>query len=244
MPETDQTNTDAADIKESPNIGEPIEEIKEQTNAEKLFDNKEEPEARESEDETKPEDDDGEKESEDPSPEEKKEDKSDDDSEKQDDDSDEDEPEDYELSKPDETLLSDADMERIAKFSKEQGLSKDVAEKLVQEKSQTLQNFHEANLEKHKSLVDDWAAECKSDSEIGGENYEESIHLAKLAVKRFGSAKFGEQLTSTGFGNNPEVVRAFARIGRAMESDSYTNGKSSIPPKSKADILFDKSNHN
>lgn len=239
-----QDNTESVET-DAPEIGKPTETVEEKSNADTLYDGDngqtdeggkagDEP-AKESDDksegDSKPEDD-------------KSEDKDDSDDESKDK-SEDNTDEEYELSKPEDSLLSDADMERIASYAKEQGLSKDAAEKLVTDRDAAVKDFHQNNLDNHKVLVDKWANDCKDDKEIGGENYKESVIHAKTAIDRFATEEFKKQLNDTGFGNNPEVVRIFARIGRAMDSDSVVRGGAAQGSgKSAEHILFDKSNHN
>jgi len=246
--EAPQDNTESVDIS-APEIGKEVEVPPEKSDADSLYgdsDKTDEPEKDAQSDGEKPEDD---KSTDEPEtkdePEDKTKDESKEEGEKDDKDS-KSESEEYELSKPEDSLLSDADMERIASYAKEQGLSKDAAEKLVTDRSKAIDDFHQSNLNDHKELVDKWAAECKDDKEIGGDNYNESVVCAKNAVSRFGSEAFKKQLEDTGFGNNPEVVRVFARIGRAMESDSLVKGGAAQAgdSRSAADILFDKTKHN
>ena len=143
------------------------------------------------------------------------------------------------ISKPDESLLSDADMESIAAYSKAQGLSKEAEQKLVEYQSGVLGKHADEQMTAHERQVSGWSEECKVDKEIGGENYEKSVELAKRVVHKFGSDKFLESLNETGFGNNPEVVRCFARIGQAMASDTLVKGGAQVAgERSMADIFY------
>jgi len=243
---TQQDNTESVEA-DAPEIGKEIETPPEKSDADSLYgdDSKSEPEADAKEEST---DDKSEDDKSEPEKKEESESEDKDDSEKKEDDKKEEksESEEYELVKPEDSLLSDADMERIASYAKEQGLSKDAAEKLVTDRDKAISDFHQNNLDNHKQLVDKWATECKDDKEIGGENYNESVVCAKNAIGRFATEAFKKQLNDTGFGNNPEVVRVFARIGRAMESDTLVKGGAaqSGSQRNPADVLFDKTKHN
>lgn len=156
---------------------------------------------------------------------------------------DEDEDEDYELKPLEETKLSDADMERIAAYAKEQGLSKEAAQKLVEQESEARDSYFEDLQSQHKRMVGQWVEDVKSDKEIGGDNYKKNVELARRVAHKFGTQKFLDNLDATGYGNNPEVVRVFARIGRSMSSDSLVkSGVKSGGDTSMEDIFYGNKN--
>jgi len=143
------------------------------------------------------------------------------------------------LEKPKESRLSDADMERIAQFAKEQGLSKEAAQKLVDDENSAMGAFLETLQNEHRQATEQWREDVKSDKEIGGDNYKRSVEYAKRAVKKYGTDKLMEDLDSTGYGNHPEVVRVFARIGKAMEeADEVKSGQNSRGEKSVAEQFY------
>lgn len=151
-----------------------------------------------------------------------------------------DEKEDFDsLEKPEDSLLSDADMERIVSEAKEQGLSKEAAQKQVELASDLLKRNAETVTEKHSELSDKWVQQCRDDKEIGGQKFDESVKFANDALKRFATKEFIQSLHETKFGNNPEVVRIFARIGRAMSPDkTVLPGPHPGADKSLEDIFY------
>lgn len=143
------------------------------------------------------------------------------------------------LDKPEDSLLSDADMERIVAQSKEQGLSKEAAQKTVEAADDILKSHTETTQQEHRDLVEDWAQAAKDDKEIGGEKFSESVELAKRVANKFGTDKLIEGLNSTGFGNNPEVIRMLYRIGKAMDNDSLVQpGAASTSGRSLEDVFY------
>lgn len=143
------------------------------------------------------------------------------------------------LDKPKNSRLSDADMERIASYSKDQGLSKDAAQKLVEQESAARDSFMSSLQVQHQQMVQQWREDVESDKELGGEKFAESAELAKRVVDRFGTDAFRKNLNESGYGNHPEVVRIFARIGKAMAPDNLVlGGKQSGGAKSMADIFY------
>lgn len=132
------------------------------------------------------------------------------------------------LDAPEDSLLTDADMKRILSKSKEEGLSKEAAQKQVEMANDVLKDSRERLDQAHRELSEQWIQETKEDKELGGDNFDESLQLANKAIKKFGSEKFIESLNETKFGNNPEVVRIFARIGKAMSPDQLVISDNNI----------------
>jgi hypothetical protein len=52
-----------------------------------------------------------------------------------------------------------------------------------------------------------------------GNAFDQEIRLAKGAVAKFGGDELAAMLDETGLGDNPHLVRAFAKIGRAIAED-------------------------
>jgi hypothetical protein len=168
---------------------------------------------------------------------------SDDDSESDDESSDDkdskDEQGEYKLAKPKDSRLSDADMERIESYAKDQGLSKEAAEKLVENQDNAHHEYIESLQAEHKQVIKQWVDDVRTDKELGGEKFGESAEYAKSVVDRFGTDKFREYLNDTGYGNNPEVVRIFARIGKAMAPDTIVKEHSpSTGQRSLEDVFY------
>ena len=148
---------------------------------------------------------------------------------------------DVKLKLPEGTHLTDADKKRVEAFAKEHGIKKDLAQELLNKENESRADNL---LEDRKKQVAGWVQDVKDDSEIGGDNYNKSIKLAKQVVGKFGTESLMNELNETGYGSHPEVVRMFARIGKAMSSDSFVKGGGTPPgekKKSLAERLYDKS---
>ncbi len=73
------------------------------------------------------------------------------------------------------------------------------------------------------------ASERKSESEKilrerFGAAYDQNIGLARSALQRFGGEELVKALTQSGYDNDPAMVEAFARIGRAVSEDEVIGG--------------------
>lgn len=71
-------------------------------------------------------------------------------------------------------------------------------------------------IEAHNTQVKAWAAEAKADKEFGGPKFAENMGAARKAFTEFGSERALQIFDTYGLGNNPEVLRMFVRIGKAM----------------------------
>lgn len=127
---------------------------------------------------------------------------------------------DYELSVEGESFVKGDSLKEIEAFAKENKLSKDAAMEIVNRQNEAIAEF----IEKHESdldaQIDNWRLEVESDSVLGGENFERTKSSARKAVERFGDEGFIEILNTTGYGNNPSVVRFLANIGELLSEDS------------------------
>lgn len=128
-------------------------------------------------------------------------------------------PEKYELKVPEGSQLNKDDIEEIESYAKDQGFSNEQAQKLVDRDFKNRARFVESQQAQLQETTQQWGEQVKTDKEIGGEKFNESVSLAKQVLKRFGSDELRTQLDKTGFGNHPELVRVFSRIGRSMDSD-------------------------
>jgi hypothetical protein len=153
-------------------------------------------------------------------------------------------PEKYEFKLPEGVKLEGDQLAAIEKFARELNLSQEQAQKLVDRDIQTRADATAELLTKGEALAKQWEAETRSDKEIGGEALPANLAVAKKALDAFGTPKLREYLNETGLGNNPEVVKLFVRIGKAISEDGYvtTGGAQRQAPADPAKRLFPKMN--
>lgn len=149
-------------------------------------------------------------------------------------------PEKYEDFKvPEGMELDEKAIEEFTPLAKELNLSQEQAQKLVDFQAKFQEGLLEQQTEAWDTLQDHWRSQVKEDKEVGGKAFDESIAAATAALKEFGTPELQEALVTTGMGNHPEVVRVFARIGKAIGEDKIRTGNSaSNAPKSAADLLY------
>jgi hypothetical protein len=82
-----------------------------------------------------------------------------------------------------------------------------------------------------------WASEVKADPELGGDKLKATIaDVAK--AKAWLPPGLSSLLERLGLGNNPDVIRAFAKVGRAVKDDTIAGTGGSpggTKPKAKSD---------
>lgn len=137
-------------------------------------------------------------------------------------------PETYELAVPEgfEKLDDEAVKEATPVF-KELGLTNEQANKLVPVAAsfakrivdQRDQQLIGTIAEQRKS----WLEEARADQEIGGANWESSLQAGAKALDQLGFPKgspLRNLLNESGLGNHPEIIRAFAKVGKAIGEDT------------------------
>lgn len=100
---------------------------------------------------------------------------------------------------------------------------------LTQEEAQELADLGVKMREKEVALFQEtqkqWIEQIKSSPELGGAQLNENIAVAKKAMEAFGTPALKQLLNDTGFGNHPEVVSAFFKIGKAISEDKLVIGQ-------------------
>jgi hypothetical protein len=145
----------------------------------------------------------------------------------------------FTLKMPEETLLSESVLDDIASIAKEQGLSDEQAQKFLDKQSEVISNYHEDLETQFDDQVTAWGDEIKADKELGGDNLEGSIMLAKRAVTEFAGEEFLAELDKTGYGNHPQLFRMLTKIGKELSAGDLVEGNRTAPdPKSFADRFY------
>lgn len=83
----------------------------------------------------------------------------------------------------------------------------------------------------------------RKDPELGGMKLPQTLASVKLALETFSDAQFSKFMMTRGFGNRPEFVRVFARIGEALarSTDGVVRGEPDAAAEtSVADRLYGK----
>lgn len=146
----------------------------------------------------------------------------------------------YDLKLPEDSTLDSAWLEEWTNLAKEQKLTNEQAQKLLEKESLTVKSFLEAQQQQQQEQRNAWAESAKADKEIGGEQLQTNVNLAQQALKKFGSEALWKELEATGYGNHPEVIRVFAKIGKALNPQPLVTAGTQAAPqkKSLADVFY------
>ncbi len=102
---------------------------------------------------------------------------------------------------------------------KELGLSQEQAQKLVDFQAANAAKAQQSRQEAFSNLINKWQTDAKADKEFGGDKFEESVGIARLAVNKFGTPAFKQLMEDHGVGNHPEMIRFMLNIGRTLKED-------------------------
>jgi hypothetical protein len=127
-------------------------------------------------------------------------------------------PEKYDLKLSEGSALDPAALDRIAALAKAQGLDQEEAAEFLKMQEEDVQAF----VTERKQT---WLQQLKDDKELGGDNFNENVALSSRVIEKYASPGLKAELAKTGYGNHPELVRMFARLGKEMADD-----KAILPP--------------
>lgn len=149
-------------------------------------------------------------------------------------------PEQYEdFTVPEGMELDTAALENFAPIAKELNLSQDQAQKLVDMYASQVQGLQKAQIEAMAAQRAEWVNQIRTDQEIGGVDMNKKIGVAVKAIDHFAGREFRQLLHDTGLSDHPDMVRAFYKIGMAMEEDKMTPGHAGgSAQKTPAQIMY------
>jgi len=135
--------------------------------------------------------------------------------------------------------LEESDISDIIQFAKDNELSQEQAQAFLEREDSILKgmaDYQQSELEKQST---EWLNSAKTDEEIGGKNFDGNVEAAYQALEEFGNDEFRQLLDQTQLGNHPEVIRAFAKIGKMIQDDNFVKpGQEPVKEPSLVDIFY------
>lgn len=128
-------------------------------------------------------------------------------------------PEKYELKLPEGSSLDQSALDRVASYAKEKGLSQEMAQAVLEREHLAVSSYSERIDKEWEATKQQWVQTVQADKELGGEAFKVNAELAHRVIKKYASEDFVKALETSGFGNHPELLRTFLRIGKAMSED-------------------------
>ena len=151
-------------------------------------------------------------------------------------------PEKYEFKIPENSLLDEAYVEQLSSYAKENKLSNEQAQLVLEREHKAAQAGFEAIHKQTEELSKQWLKDGMADKEIGGDKYKETVLIANDALdKLFPGVEIRKIMDSSGLGNHPTVLKGFAKIGAMLKNDKIHPAGN--PPPSKPPLKDRMYNH-
>ena len=155
-------------------------------------------------------------------------------------------PEKYEFEPPEGVEVDPSKIEVFGETAKELGLNQKQFQQLVEYDIQRSAAALEEMSTQFSERINHWAEDTKADKELGGENFDENLGLAKRAIDTFGSPQLAKLIDAPsadnpdglGLGNHPEVIRLFYRVGRAISESDLVTGDNKIEGRDSLEKMY------
>lgn len=125
-------------------------------------------------------------------------------------------PESYVLDLPD-YQGSPEDLAFVTEMAKQSGLP-------AKEASEFLRRSGIYQTILQEKTAEAWQEACRTDPEFGGAQFDANLAIAKKSYDMFATDELKNILEQTGFGNHPEVLRLFHKIGKLLGEDKVVGG--------------------
>lgn len=126
----------------------------------------------------------------------------------------------YTLTAPEGYPISEGALKGLNEVCKTANLNEEQAKAVMAYMQNNYTTAIAAQQEAMQAQAKAWIGEFQADKEFGGDKFDASLADAKRALATFDeSGTVSKMLNETGYGNNPEVLRIFARVGRALGED-------------------------
>lgn len=139
-------------------------------------------------------------------------------------------PEAYDIKAVDGYEVTPELMDSLSPLLKELKIPQAGAQKLADLHMSVMQQQASEASAARKQVISGWTESIKKDPEFGGARFNENMGLARRGLqavmpKDAGAAKeLTELLNGSGMGNHPEIIKAFARVGKMVKEDSALSG--------------------
>lgn len=131
----------------------------------------------------------------------------------------------YELTVPEDFPLPEDNLKSFSAACREAGLTKEQAERILgwhQEQYRQTRAFSE---QEEQRILDGWNKEILADKDFGGRNYKATVADARRALRAFDpDGELRAFLRESQYQFHPTVIRAVARVGRAMGEHGLVGG--------------------
>lgn len=131
---------------------------------------------------------------------------------------------------PEGITITDDWTSALREFGTEFGLKGKALQKVADFGVQFQQQIQQQMVAEHQQRIEQWTEQSKADPIVGGPNYERNVAIAVDAVAKFGDPELKQAFIDYGLGSHPAFVRAFYRMGKAMQEGGAPHGVGSQAP--------------
>jgi len=144
-------------------------------------------------------------------------------------------PEEYtDFKMPKDTPVDEALLNDFKPLAKELDLPQEKAQKLIDLYAEKVAPMMaQRQMEAWNTQLETWKSECQTDKEIGGDKFDTAVLDAKRVINTVGTPELKKVFDDYGLGNNPELVRVFARMAKYMKEDTVIDGNKTQPQSAK-----------
>ena len=139
----------------------------------------------------------------------------------------------YTLTAPEGYPISEGALKGLNEVCKSANLNEEQAKAVMAYMQGNYTSFVAQQQEAMQAQAKTWIGEFQADKEFGGDKFNASLADAQRALATFDEGgTVSKMLAETGYGNNPDVLRIFARVGRALGEDKLIgngSGGESVP---------------
>lgn len=152
-------------------------------------------------------------------------------------------PEAYEFVQPEGHVVDESVISKFSEVAKELNLSQEKAQRFLDAMAPAVAA---AQAESYKEMFSDigglpetWGNAARADKEFGGDQLEANLAIANKAYDQFATNELKTLLAKTKFGDHPEIIRMFYRIGKSVSPDAVITGKAAPTPTDRLATLYD-----
>lgn len=134
-------------------------------------------------------------------------------------------PEAYTFDMPEGMELDEAAVAEFTPIAKELNLTQEQASKL----GAVAVAMQQRAVERHLDTVAGWVKTVTTDKDLGGDKLPATLAATKKVMDTFGTPELKAALDASGYGNHPEFIRVFAKIGAHLSEDTFVKGGNTTP---------------
>ena len=139
---------------------------------------------------------------------------------------------------PEGYTMDEAGLGKFTEIAKEANLTQDAAQKFLDLATENAKAAADSKVEQAKVIRKDWVESVKADPDFGSTKFNETVQRCVRTRDTFGSPALKTLFNTTGLGDHPEIIKAFARIDRAIGEPLLIDGTPIGAKKDAASTLY------